>query len=205
MTTKKEAIPIARRIVTEVLENTIPLSDIYKAIIEKREVIRYPNVLALEELAEKIPEKIYPKFDYFFKLTKSENAFHRTIGINIIANLTKVDKKNKFEDIFDRYFSMIDDKSVMVTRNLVLSSNKIMENKPYLIQKITEKLLGIDTTHHDPIHSALIWGDIVEVLGNHYKKSKKKEKIIEFAKKQVNSASPSTVKRAKAFLKKFLK
>ncbi|MEJ2252716.1 MAG: hypothetical protein P8Y97_24045, partial [Candidatus Lokiarchaeota archaeon] len=200
MSTKKEAIPIAKKIVEKVLLNNNLLTDVYEAIINKKEAIRYPNVMALEELAEKIPEKIYPRFEYFFELTTSNNAFHRAIGISIIANLTKIDDQNKFDKIFDEFYNMMDDKSVMVTRKLVLGSGKIIKNKPYLLEKITERLLNIDKTHHVPNRSALIWGDIVEILGDNFQNSQSKEKIIEFAKKQVNSASPSTVKRAKAFL-----
>ncbi len=204
MSNKREAIPIAKQIVQKVMKDESLLLGVIEAITAKNEAIRYPNAIALEELIKKIPEKIYPQFDYFIELTRSKNAFHRVIGLSTIAGLTKVDKENKFDLHFDLIFNMMDDSSIMVVRNLVFVSNEIINNKPYLLGKVTEKLLKIDETHHDPKRSALIWGDIIEVLGNHFENSKEKGEIINFARKQLKSTSPSTVKKAKEFLNKYV-
>lgn len=203
MSTKKEAIPIAKKIVEKVLKDYTLLSEVYEALTSKKEEIRYPNAIALSELGEKIPEKIYPKFDYFVELTKSDNSYHRAIGVTTIADLTKADKENKFEKIFDEYFELLDDRSVMVARYLTMVSEKIMKHKPNLRDKTTKKLLDIDKTHHDPDKKGLIWGDIVEALSVNFKDSNYKEEIIQFAKNQLKNKSPSTVKKAKAFLKQW--
>jgi hypothetical protein len=203
MSTKKEAVPIAKKIVKDVLKGEKKLSEVYDALTAKKEAIRYPNAIAIQTLGEEIPEKIYPKFDYFVELINSDNAFHRSIGLNVIADLTKVDTEMKFEKIFEKYFDLLDDKSVMVARQLTMVSGKIMEHKQNLREKIVNKLLNIDKTHHDPNRSALIWGDIVEAFSMNFEELKDKKKILEFVKKQLKSASPTTVKKAKAFLEKW--
>ncbi len=203
MSTKKEAVPIAKKIVEDVLKGEKNLSEVYDALTAKKEAIRYPNAIAMQTLGEEIPERIYPKFDYFVDLTKSDNAFHRAIGLNAIADLTKVDTEMKFEKIFDKYFDLLDDKSVMVARQLTLVSGKIIKYKQNLREKIVNKLLDVDKTHHDKDRRALIWGDIIEAFNMNFEELKDKKKVLEFVKKQLNSASPTTVKRAKAFLKKW--
>jgi len=203
MSTKKEAIPIAKKIVKDVLNGEKNLSEVYDALTAKKEAIRYPNAIAIQTLSEEIPERIYPKFDYFVELTNSDNAFHRSIGLSAIANLTKVDTEKKFEKIFDKYFDLIDDKSLMVARQLTMVSGKIIKNKQNLREKIVNKLLNIDKTHHDPNRSALIWGDIVEAFNENFEKLKDKKKILEFVNNQLQSASPTTIKKAKSFLKKW--
>jgi len=200
MSTKKEAVPLAKKIVERVLKDEALLSSVYAALTSKKESERYPNALAMEELVEKIPEKIYPKFDFFRELTQSENAFHRAIGATTIAALTKVDTQHKFEEIFEQYFQLLDDQSVMVARYLSRVSGKLLQYKPELQDPLTEKLLGIDETHHDPDKKGLIWGDIIEALSVNFERSHYKDEIIEFVTRQLGSKSPSTVKKAKAFL-----
>lgn len=58
-------------------------------------------------ISERNPGLIYPYFESFVRLLESDNTFLKCGAILTIANLTSVDHKNRFENIFDRYYSLI--------------------------------------------------------------------------------------------------
>ena len=70
----------------------------------------------------------------------SDNTYHKYIAIYIIANLTRFDTENRFERIFDRYYTLLDDESVIPASHVAGNSGKITKAKLELETKITEKL-----------------------------------------------------------------
>ncbi len=203
--TKKDAEIQAEKIVRRILKDEKYLSELLKGIIAKEDSVRYPNAIALETLSNETPKIIYPEWDIFTKLLKSKNAYHKSIAISTISNLTTIDEQNKFEEIFKEFFKLIDDKSVIVTRKLAIYAGKIAKAKPFLRSQITTILLGIDNTQHSPSRKDLIKGDIIESFSEYFKDIKKKNEIIDFVKNQLKSSSPSTVKKAKEFLSRWEK
>jgi hypothetical protein len=114
--------------------------------------------------------------------------------------LIKADTKGKFEKIFDRFYSLLDDKSFITAAYLASASGKIAKTKPKLQNKITNRLLSIDKTHHDPERIDLVKGSIIESFKEYFEESKNKKEIIEFVRKQLKSKSPKTKKIAKEFI-----
>jgi len=200
---KEDAIKHANSIVKKVLKDYNLLSEVLKSVRAKEDSIRYPNAIALEILSEKHPEIIYPEWDFLLDLLKSKNAYHKSIAISTIANLTFIDDKKKFNTIFKKFFDLIDDKSVVVARKLAIYSGRIAKAKPSLRTKITEILLQIDKTKHNTNRKDLIKGDIIESFSEYFKDIKVKNDVLEFVKTQLDSTSPSTIKKAKNFLKKW--
>jgi len=200
---KKDAIKQADSIVKKVLKEHDFLSEVLKSIRAKEDSIRYPNAIAFEILSEKHPEIIYLEWDFLLNLLKSKNAYHKAIAISTIANLTLIDDKKKFNMIFNEFFDLIDNKSVIVARKLAIYSGRIAKAKPLLRSKITEILLQIDEIQHNPNHIDLIKGDIIESFSEYFKDIKEKKEVLNFVKAQLNSSSPSTVKKAKDFLRKW--
>ena len=200
---KKEAETQAEKIVKKVMEENSYLSNILQGVLSKDDSERYPNAIALELLSEKNPELLYPHWDFFADLLKSKNAYHRIIAVTTISNLTLIDNDEKFEDIFDEYFRLLDDKSVIVTRKLTIYVGRVTKAKPLLRVKMKDILLSIDDTQHSTSRKDLIKGDIVESLSEFFEYIEDKDKIIKFVKKQLSSSSPSTIKKAKEFLSKW--
>ena len=125
--------------------------------------------------------------------------FHITQAIIIISNLTAVDEQKKFEDILDEFFDNLKSNKTMVPIYLLKYSSSIVNFKPYLEDKITNILLDIEKIHPGK-QIELIKSALIESFSNYFNKSKNKEKIIDFVKKQLNSPSPKTKKTAKEFL-----
>jgi len=181
------------------------LNEILQGLKSKNEIFRYNCHKVIFQISQTHPQLLYAKWDYFFDLLESPNAYHRMSAINIIPYLTSADSGKKFEPVFDRYFQLLDDKSMIVARYLSISAGIIAKNKPHLAEKIIKKLLGIDNTHHEEGRKDLIKHDIIQSFSLLFDQVTEKEEIISFVKKQLNSSSPKTRKAAKAFLNKFTK
>lgn len=188
--------------VKQALENSDFLSELLDAITSKNDLIRFNCNNILFKLSEENPNVLYPHWDYFVELLKSNNNYHKLIALELIANLTKVDIENRFEDIFDEYFKIINSEKTMVAGHLAGVSGKIAYNKPNLQNKITNILLNIDNTNKGK-QVELIKAYIIDSLSYYFQDIKNKNDIITFVKNQQNSASPKTRDKAKEFLTKY--
>ena len=178
------------------------LSKLLEGILSKDDEIRYPSFKALLIISEEAPKVLYPKWDFLAGLINSDNSYRKLIALRLIANLTKADTDNKFEKIFDDYYSILDEDKTMTAGHLAGNSGKIAKAKPKLQLKITNKLLNIDNTHRGK-QKELIKAYAIEAFDEYYEEAEDKKKIIEFVKKQLESESPKTRKKAKEFLEKW--
>lgn len=105
--------------------------------------------------------------------------------------------------MFEKYFSQMDERSFIPAAYVARSSGTIARAKPKLQNKITDKLLRIDETHHDPQRRDLVKSDIIAAFDEYFEDAEDKEKIIEFVKGQLDCDSPKTRKVAARFLEKW--
>jgi len=138
---KKEFTP--ERLVNKVIKDPKILADLIENLLAKDDTIRYNSHKVLLIVSEVNPEVLYPNWAFFVDLLKSKNNFHKVIGIQILANLTKVDVQKKFEEIFDIYCDLLDAQSVMTAAHLASNLGKIAKAKPNLRNKITNILNSI--------------------------------------------------------------
>jgi hypothetical protein len=177
------------------------LSELLQGILSKKDVIRSNSFRVLLLISEEHPEALFPKWDFFEDLLDGDNNYLKYIAIYLIANLTRVDTEDKFERIFDRYYSILDDERTMTAAHLAANSGKIAKAKPKLRSKITNSLLNIDRTHRGK-QKELIKGYAIEAFDEYFAEIKDKEKILQFVNNQLESKSPRTRKKAREFLKK---
>lgn len=180
------------------------LSEALDGIISKKDEVRSISFKILNRVAEKEPDVLYPEWDYLADLLDSDNHYHRYISINLLANLAKVDVKNKFEKIFDKFFANIDGERTMVAGQAAWNSGKIAKVKPNLQTKITNRLLNIDKVHQGK-QIELIKAYVIEAFNEYFEEFSDKNKILDFVKMQQVSNSPKTRKVAEEFLKKWEK
>jgi hypothetical protein len=178
------------------------LAALLQEVLSKKEAARHAGFKALLSISEERPDVLYPEWDFFADLIGSDNTSFKYIAVYIIANLTKVDTGNRFEKIFEKYYGLLDDESVIPAAHVAGNSGKISRAKPGLQSRITNKLLNIDKTHHAPGRKELIKGYAIEAFGQYFAKAKDKKVILEFVEKQLKSKSPRTKKAAQKFLEK---
>ena len=181
------------------------LSQLYKGVYSDKPEIKFKSAKALRKLSEDKPELIYPNWDFFVGLLDSENTFIKTIAIGIIANLTVIDSKNKFDKIFTKYYKLIDDKSMIPTATLVGNSGLIAKAKPNFQSKITNKLIKIDRTRHSSECKNIIKGKAILAFNEYFEESNDKKMILNFVSCELKNTRSATRKKAERFLKKWNK
>lgn len=198
----KKSIDVGK-VAKKALEDGAVLSELLEAVLSKKEKIRFDSFKALLLISEEHPKALYAKWDFFADLLSSPNTYFKYIAIYILANLAKVDTKSRFEKIFDKFYALLDDKSVIPASHVAATSAMIAKSKPKLQTKITNKLLTIEKTHHRPERRDLIKGYAIETFSGYFEGASNKRKILQFVKHQLDSRSPTTRKKAKEFLKRW--
>lgn len=163
--------------------------------------IRFKHFNILLPISEKKPELLYPFWDVFTSLLKKDEVSNKYYAIYLIANAVKVDKQNRFERIFNQFYKLLEHESPVVSPNIAGVSGKIVNAKPHLEPKITNKLLEVDKTSKCR-YLDLMKSYVIQAFDEYFDKIKNKKKIIKFVEDQLNSTSPKTKKLAKNFLKK---
>jgi len=190
----------------KVRQNCDLVPTVLDGVFSSKAAIRFGCAKVLLDLSEEYPERLYPYMDSFIDLLDSKYRIITWNALTIIANLTKVDKNRKFDAIFDRYYSFLNDEYMVTVANVVGNSGKIALAKPSLIPKITNELLkveSISTTPHlteeckkviaeKAIKSFNLFSDYV----------KQNEKVISFVERHLSSPRITLRKEAENFLKK---
>jgi hypothetical protein len=169
--------------------------------------IRYGCGKVLMDLSERHPELLYPYMNKFIDLLDSKYRILTWTAMAIIANLAKVDEERKFDRIFDKYFSFLNDEYMVTVANTVGNSAKIALAKPYLVQRITAELLKVEnlkvTPHLTEECKWVITEHALKAFDVFFKKVEAKEQVLSFAEKQLESPRTSLKREAKSFIKKW--
>lgn len=157
-------------------------------------------------ISEGEPELIYPYFDEISRFIDSKNSFIKWGGLITLSNLAAVDEENKFKDIYEKYFSMIDSESMITAGNVVGNAWKIILKNPEYEGDITKRLLGVANNTYinkgkpSPECRNIMLGNVIDCFDKYYKISGNKKEMIEFAAGQRNNTRKPVAKRAEKFL-----
>jgi hypothetical protein len=191
----------------KVKQNFDILPEVLKGVSSSKAAIRYGCAKVLMDLSEEHPEKLYPYMDFFIDLLDSKHRILTWNAMAIIANLTKVDKNKKFDAVFDKYYSFLNDEYMVTVANVVGNSGKIALAKPYLVQKITSELLKIEnlstTPHLTEECKRVITEKAIKSFDLFFDRIETKERVISFVKKNLNSPRKTLKIEAENFLKKW--
>jgi len=169
--------------------------------------VRYGCASVLMDLSRTHPEKLYPHMDSFIALLGSKYRILTWNAMAIIANLARVDEDRKFDAIFTKYYSFLNDEYMVTVANVVGNSGKIALVKPYLAQRIADELLKVESISTSPHLTEeckrVIAEKAIESFSVFFSQIKKKEKVVHFVKNQLNSPRKTLVSKAEIFLKKW--
>lgn len=185
------------------------ISTFVDGLSSPKPTVRYSCGKVLMDLSEKYPQILYPYIDEFNRLLDSKYRILTWNAITIIANLAKVDDKQKFESIFDKYFGLLKNEYMVTVANVVGGSVKIALAKPYLSDKIAKELLKVDcigiTPHLTEECKRVIIGKTIQSFNQFFNKldHKVKVEVFEFVRKQLGSSRCSVRKEAELFLIKW--
>lgn len=165
--------------------------------------VRYKCAKTLRMLSERKPAIFYPYFDFFEKLLGSDKNIIKWNAIDIIANLTEIDTEKKFEKVFDRFYGLLDEGSLITAGHIVDSSGKIANVKHNLRERITERLLSVEDI---PLPTeecrSILAGKVILAFGQYINHIRDKDAVITFIKRKLNSNRSATRKKAEKLLEK---
>lgn len=169
--------------------------------------VRYGCTKVLMDLSAEHPEKLYPHLDSFIDLLDSKYRILTWNALAIIANLTRVDVDKKFDDIFDKYYSFLDNDYMVTVANVVGNSSTIANAKPYLIPKITDKLLKVQTISTGPHLTEeckrVIAQQTIKSFDLFFDRVDQKEQVLAFVEACRDSPRKKLRTAAEAFLEKW--
>lgn len=201
---------ITKEQIYKLVENDFTLiPQILKGITAPKANIRYGCAKLLMDLSTKHPEKLYPHMNTFAALLESKYRILVWNALAIIANLSTVDHDKKIDDIFKKYYKLIDDPYMVTVANTVGNSSKIALAKPYLIPNITKELLRVEDIAITPhlteeckrviAEQAIVCFNVFFDQMDH----ETKKKVIAFAKRQLGSSRKTLDTKSELFLKKW--
>jgi hypothetical protein len=183
------------------------LPEVLKGTSSSKAGIRYGCGKVLMGFSEEHPEKLYPYVENIIELLNSKYRILIWNALAIIANLTRVDKDRKFDAVFGRYYSFLNDAYMVTVVNVVGNSAKIASAKPYLVQKITAELLKVDnitvTPHLTEECKRVIAEHVIKTFDMFFDKVEAKAEVFSFVRRQLDSPRASLRKEAESFLKKW--
>jgi hypothetical protein len=199
-TTKEELLKHVKRD-----SSLIPL--LLRGISSSKAAVRYGCAKVLMDLSDEAPEKLYSHFDLFVELLDSRYRILTWNALAIIANLTRVDADKKFDAIFSKYYSLINNDYMVTVANVVGNSATIANAKPYLIPKITDELLNIQdislTPHLTEECKRVIAQQAIKFFDLFFDRIEHKERVLSFVRACLGSPRKKLRTAAEAFLEKW--
>jgi hypothetical protein len=180
------------------------ISYLISGIKEDAVRIKYGCNNTLILISEKKPELVYPYFDVFKENLNSGNKIFKWSAILIIANITRCDNKNKFDNIFDLYFSEIRGPIMITAANIVKGSAIIAKAKPYLTEKITNEIFKIKNAAYQTDECLnIVIGHAISSFDKFFTQINNKKDVLDFVRDQINNRRKPTRSKAEKFIKKW--
>ncbi|UCF09178.1 MAG: hypothetical protein JSW28_05750 [Thermoplasmata archaeon] len=187
---------------TEVVSNLDMLPSIIKGISSEKPEVRFGCAKILRTVSRERPDALYPDMHFFIDLLDSDNNIIRWNAMDVVANLTRVDSEKKFEDVFHRYYALLEDESMVTAAHVVDNSGKIAMAKPHLALKITRELLKVEEISRNSECVNILSGKAILAFEEYFELIENKKEVMAFAKRQLKSTRPATRKKAEKFVKK---
>jgi hypothetical protein len=201
---------ITKKELLEMVESDFTLLPaLVKGVSSPKATVRYGCASTLVDLSEKHPEKLYPHIDFFISLLDNKRRILVWNAFAAIANLCTVDVDKKFDVIFNKYYAFLNDEFMVTVANVVGNSAKIARAKPYLIPRITAKLLRVEkistSTHLTEECKRVIAEKAIKSFNQFFDMMNAEEKaaVLPFVKKHADSSRASLAKQAELFLKRW--
>lgn len=178
-----------------------------EGMFSKKPAIRYGCGKVLMDLSEKYPEEIYQNIESFIELLDSKYRIISWNSMAIIANVAKMDKEKKIDDIIQKYFSFLNNEYMITVANSIGNLGKIALAKPYLTNLIVDKILKVEnvklTAHLTEKCRRVIIEQAIKSFDLIYNNIDEKKNVLSFVERQVNSSRKSLRSKAAEFIKKY--
>jgi hypothetical protein len=204
---KEKGNKAADDIAKMVIENRSLLNQVVEGAMASNKKVKNAAAKTLRIVGEIDPGMLYPRLSFFVKSIDGEDTILKWIGMDIVGNLSFVDKENRInKKVLNRYLSLLFDEALVTAAHSVDNLWKIAINKPRYQKTITAKLLEADSVERPADCRAILAGKVIVAFTEYFNLMKAQDRtaVIAYAERQLNSPRKPTKRKAEAFLKKFL-
>ncbi len=169
--------------------------------------VRFGSAKVLRRLSETNPELLLPHWDRFVTRLSDGNTFLKSDAMYVLANLAVIDSEERFEKVFDRFYSHLDDRSMIPAANVAGVSGRLALAKPHLQTKIVKILTGIDGTSHGSECKNVIKGAVIDSFGEFYEEASvaNKKRMLAFVRGELKNRRRSTRRKAERFVSRHVR
>ncbi|HSW58470.1 MAG TPA: hypothetical protein VLH15_08720 [Dehalococcoidales bacterium] len=164
--------------------------------------VKYKALKIITFLSLYHPALLNPHFDLFASMLDSPNNIFKWNAIDILANLTAVDGGHKFDLLFQKYYDLLKEGSLITAGHVVDSSPVIVKNRPEWEPAVTSALLSADCVPlPTPECRSILCGKVMKSFKQYFSSSSMRAEMREFARQRLNDSRPATAEKARQLLK----
>lgn len=194
-----------QRIVRRACKNPSLVPALLSGTASQSPPVKFGSAKALWLLAEADPALLYPHFDFFVEQLDSPNGVFRWNAARTLACLAPADTQDKLESKLGRYLSVIPGPRLIDAAAVIGFAWKIAQAKPRLADRIARAILGVSQAQYQTEECRNVAaGHALQSLGRFFDLIENKAAVVAFACAQLESARPSTRRKAEEFLRKHL-
>jgi len=178
------------------------IGEVMAGVGSTRGAVKLGSSKALRLLSERMPELLYPHFDFFAVLLEQDNQILKWNAILTLANLARVDKQARIERILDHYLEPIHGPNLITAANTIRGAAVIGSAVPALLPRIIPAIMEVENAvYATPECRNVALGHAVEALSKLVPKTTDVRPIRLFVARQLGNPRPATSAKARRFLK----
>ena len=190
-------------IAAKVARSPEALSEVFEGLSATEANVKYACAKVLHVISEKNPCALYPRFDRFVELLRDGNKILQWEAFCIIANLSCVDSKDKFEGILDTYFAPIRGPVMITAANVIKGASTIAVAKPHLTERVVKELLRVEKGNYQTAECRNVaLGHAIEALDLFFEQIEDRKPVLRLVRRQQNNTRSATRRKAERFLRK---
>ena len=178
------------------------IAGVLEGIGAKRAGVRLGASKALRILSERVPELLYPHFDFFAAMLGHDNHILQWNATITLANMARVDREGKIESVLNRYLDLIAGSNMITAANAMRGAAIIGAAKPHLVKRIVPRIMRVERAEYATPecrnvaigHALLALEELVHLLPD-------RRGVRLFAARQLGNPRAATSAKARRFLK----
>lgn len=163
---EKSEIPAVAESLTK-----IDIRFLVDTLTEKEDAVRYSAFLLLQQNSRLLPN-VYEYWDTLEAKLASDNSYQRILGLMLLAENVRWDKKDKFASAINKYLACCTDEKFITSRQAIQGLSRILEATDKYDQQIKTHLTNLDILKYKDNQQRLLSKDIAAILKQIEKRKK---------------------------------
>lgn len=186
-----------------VMANSALLAEVLGGLDASTARVRFGCAALLEIISEKQPALLLPHFDIFVALLDHPNNIFKWMALRLLGHLAAADSSNRFEALFDRFFSFITGPEMIAAANAMQAGAVIARARPEWADRIAREILKVNGAQYKTGECLHIGkAHALDALDSFFDLIQDREPVRQFAREQLENPRPAARKRAERFLRK---